>query len=91
MKVLTVASRKGEKAQVLVGFFSTTGKTDTFSAAVAAGARTIPDVIVTRKNVTDITKADLESAHGVILGCPTHYANIPAAMKTALDPLLEKK
>ncbi len=37
------------------------------------------------KRVERVRPADLEAAHAIILGCPTHFANIPAEMKGAID------
>ena len=38
-----------------------------------------------RQEVDEVTKQDLEAADGIILGCPTYYANIPGKMKIVID------
>lgn len=71
--------------KVLVGYFSLSGNTEKMAAAVAEGASQVEGVTAVKKKVTEITKADIDSARGLILGCPTHFANIPAEMKAAID------
>lgn len=71
--------------KVLVGYYSLSGNTEKMAAAVAEGASQVKGVTVLKKSVADITKSDLDSAHGLILGCPTHFANIPGEMKTIID------
>ena len=72
-------------AKVLVGYYSLSGNTKKMAAAVAEGANRVKGVTVLKKPVADITKSDLDSAQGLILGCPTHFANIPGKMKTIID------
>jgi NAD(P)H dehydrogenase (quinone) len=69
----------------LVAFYSLSGNTKAMAEAVAAGARKIDSVEVVTKAVEDVTKEDLAAADGIILGCPTYYANIPGRMKVAID------
>ena len=79
------ASSAAGPTEVLVGYFSLSGNTEKMAAAVAEGASQVEGVTVVKKKVAVITKADLDSAHGLILGCPTHFANIPAEMKSTID------
>ena len=37
------------------------------------------------QKVHEVTKEDLVTADGIVLGCPTYYANIPGEMKVAID------
>ena len=83
--VPAVVSSGNGPTKVLVGFYSLSGNTEKMAAAVAEGAGQVEGVDVVTKKVDEITKADLDSAHGLILGCPTHFANIPAGMKSAID------
>lgn len=77
----------GEKKlpHVLVAYYSLTGNTEEMAKGVAEGVRRVKGVAVTIKTVDEVTKADLDAADGIILGCPTYFANIPGKMKVALD------
>jgi NAD(P)H dehydrogenase (quinone) len=81
----TVVSSGDGPTKILVGFYSLSGNTEKMATAVTEGARQVPGVTVTQKPVADITQSDLQSAHGIVLGCPTHFANIPGEMKTIID------
>jgi len=70
---------------VLVAYYSETGNTEEMARAVAAGAAETQGVKVVVRRVTDVKKPDLLAADGIILGCPTHYANIPGRMKAIID------
>ncbi len=59
-----------------------------------ARVRTVPNVSATTEQVDDVipengplyaTNEDLIECHGLILGCPTHFGNMPAAMKHFID------
>lgn len=73
------------KVQVLVAYDSLTGNTERMAQAAAEGAGAVPGVVVTLKRVEQVTKDDLVSAEGIVLGCPTYYANIPGRTKSVLD------
>jgi len=83
--VSAVVSSGDGPTKVLVGFYSLSGNTEKMAAAVTEGARQVQGVTVTQKPVAEITQSDLRSAHGIVLGCPTHFANIPGEMKTIID------
>ena len=72
-------------AQVLVAYYSRTGNTEQMARGVAEGVKRVPGAIVVLKKVGEVSKADLEAANGIILGCPTYFANIPGEMKTIID------
>ncbi len=78
-------SADGNETHVLIAYDSRTGHTEQMSAAVAEGASKVPSTRVAVKQVSDVTKADLVAADGIILGCPTYYANIPGRMKVVID------
>jgi NAD(P)H dehydrogenase (quinone) len=42
-------------------------------------------VVATLKKVSEVSKEDLDAADGIILGCPTYFANVPGEMKTIID------
>jgi hypothetical protein len=52
---------------------------------VVEGTKRVPGVVAVLKKVSEVSKEDLEAADGIVLGCPTYFANIPGEMKTILD------
>jgi len=71
--------------RVLVAYDSLTGNTEKMAEGVVAGAKKVPGVVVVLKPVDKVTKEDLETADGIILGCPTYYGTIPGRMKVVID------
>jgi multimeric flavodoxin WrbA len=71
--------------QILVAYASRTGNTEQMAGGVADGAKRVPGVATVVKKVNEVTRQDLEGADGIILGCPTYFANIPGEMKTIID------
>ena len=72
-------------ARVLVAYCSLTGNTEKMAEGVAEGVKRRPGVAVSLKKVDEVTKQDLESADGIILGCPTYYGTLPGKMKVVID------
>ncbi len=79
------AAALDETVRVLVVHGSVTGNTGRMANAVAEGARRVAGVEVAVKPAGEVEKDDLESADALILGSPTHYANLPGGLKTVLD------
>jgi NAD(P)H dehydrogenase (quinone) len=78
--------RGGAKpARVLVVYYSVSGHTEKMANAVAEGAKRAGDVWVSVKKVEDVSKEDLENAHGIVLGCPTYFGGVPGKMKVLMD------
>ncbi len=75
----------GRATHVLVAYYSRTGNTEQMARGVVEGVKRVPGTVAVLKRVADISKADLEGADGIILGCPTYFANIPGEMKSAID------
>ncbi len=75
----------GQPVTVLVAYHSLRGNTEKMAQGVVEGARRVQGVKVVLKKVEDVTKEDLIAADGIILGCPTYYANIPGKMKAIID------
>jgi NAD(P)H dehydrogenase (quinone) len=75
----------GASPRVLIAYYSLTGNTEKMARGVAEGIRRVPGVTAVVKQAGEVTKQDLEAADGVILGCPTYYANIPGKMKVVID------
>jgi multimeric flavodoxin WrbA len=68
-----------------VAYHTLRGTTRQLAEAAAAGARRAGNTSVVIKPVEKVVKEDLLAADGIVLGCPTYYANIPGAMKVAID------
>lgn len=81
----TQASPAGGQVRVLIAYYTLGGTTEKMAIAVAEGARLVPGVDVQMKRVEKVTKQDLVAADGLILGCPTYFANIPGKMKLIID------
>jgi NAD(P)H dehydrogenase (quinone) len=77
--------RAGAPPRVLVAYYSLTGNTEKMAHGVAEGMQRVPGVTAIVKQVGEVTKQNLEAADGIILGCPTYYANIPGKMKVVID------
>jgi NAD(P)H dehydrogenase (quinone) len=73
------------QAQVLVAYHSLTGNTKRMAEGVVEGVERVAGVVVNLKPVQDVVREDLESADGIILGCPTYYGTIPGTMKVVID------
>jgi NAD(P)H dehydrogenase (quinone) len=71
--------------RILVAYYSLTGNTEQMARGVAEGIGRVPGVTAVVKQAGEVTKQDLEAADGIILGCPTYYANIPGKMKVVID------
>jgi NAD(P)H dehydrogenase (quinone) len=72
-------------AQVLVVYYSRTGHTEQMARGVAEGIKRVPRVTAITRKISEVTKEELQAADGIVLGCPTYFANLPGEMKTALD------
>jgi NAD(P)H dehydrogenase (quinone) len=70
---------------VLIAYHTLRGHTEEMARGVEEGVRRVPGVVPVLKKVEEVTKEDLVAADGIILGCPTYFANIPGSMKTILD------
>ena len=71
--------------RVLVAYYSRTGNTEQMARGAVEGIGRVPGAAAVLKKVSEVSKEDLEAADGIILGCPTYFANIPGEMKTTLD------
>ncbi len=71
--------------RVLVAYDSLTGNTEKMAQGVMEGVKRVGGVVPVLKRVGDVSKADLEAADGIILGCPAYYGNMPGRMKVIID------
>jgi NAD(P)H dehydrogenase (quinone) len=65
---------------VLVAYHSLTGNTEAMAQAAAEGARSVPGADVRLVPMSELTGTDVAGAQGLIVGSPTHWANLPAAV-----------
>jgi NAD(P)H dehydrogenase (quinone) len=73
------------RVRILIAYHSLRGNTRQMAQAVAEGVAKVDGAVATVKPVEDCTKEDLQAADGLILGCPTYFANIPGKMKVVID------
>ena len=78
-------SRTGPPARMLVVYYSRTGNTEQMARGVVEGANRVPGVVTKLGKAGEASKEDLEAADGIILGCPTYFANLPGEVKTIID------
>ena len=78
-------SRPTRAVHVLVAYYTRTGNTEQMARAVVEGVKRVPGAVVVLKRVEQVTQDDLAQADAIILGSPTYFANLPAAMKEAID------
>ncbi|UCG58797.1 MAG: beta-propeller fold lactonase family protein, partial [Phycisphaerales bacterium] len=71
--------------RILIAYHSRTGNTELMARGVVEGTKRVPGVVTTLRKVGEASKEDLESADGIILGCPTYFANVPGGMKAIID------
>lgn len=71
--------------RILVVYYSRTGNTEQMAHGVIEGVKRVSGVVSKLKKVSEASKEDLETADGIILGCPTYFANLPGEMKTIMD------
>ena len=81
----STAIKNKKSVRVLVAYYSVTGNTERMARAVAEGSARVSGVTTVVKKVDEVIKEDLTSAHGIVLGAPTYFANIPGKMKVAID------
>ncbi len=75
----------GPPARILVVYYSRTGNTEQMARGVIEGTRRVPRVVTMLKKVSEVSKEDLDAADGIVLGCPTYFANLPGEMKAIID------
>ena len=71
--------------RILVVYYSRTGNTEQMARGVIEGAKRVSGVVTKLKKASKASKEDLETADGIILGCPTYFANLPGEMKAIMD------
>lgn len=73
------------KVRVLVAYYFLSGNTEKMANGVVEGVKRVAGVGVSLKKVDEVTKDDLESADGIVLGCPTYYGTLPGKMKAVIN------
>lgn len=82
---LSGGSQGKPPVRILVAYHSRTGNTERMARGVAEGVNRVSGASVTLRKICDASKEDLEAADGIILGCPTYFANMPGDMKAIID------
>ncbi len=72
-------------ATVLISYHSETGNTELLAQGVAAGVRSVPEVICLVKKISETTTDDLLEADGIIIGSPTYFGIMSAEVKKVFD------
>lgn len=80
-----------KKPRVLIVYFSATGNTEKMARGVAEGVQKVTGVEAQLRTVENVTKEEVESADGLILGSPVYYANMAAPMKQFIDNWYSQK
>lgn len=71
--------------QVLVLYYSRTGRTRAMAQAVADGVRSVPDVFVVLRSTEEVTERDFVESSGVIAGSPVYFGTPAAELKSVFD------
>ncbi|MEF8879164.1 MAG: NAD(P)H-dependent oxidoreductase [Candidatus Thermoplasmatota archaeon] len=71
--------------KVLVMYYSKTGNTEKLAKEVAEGVKNVEDVECVVKQAVNVTKDDLLSSNGVIVGSPCYFGTMAAEVKEVLD------
>ena len=74
--------------EVLVLYYSRTGRTETLANSIAEGARTIENVSVSIKRVDYATVNDFISCDAVAFGSPNYFSYMAGLMKHFFDKAL---
>ena len=87
--VQTPDSTRPERAAagpiVLVAYYTETGMTRRMAVAVAEGARRVAGTNVILASIDSVRPSDLRSADAIVLGSPTHWANMATPMRAFID------
>ena len=75
----------GREVRILIAYDTLSSNTTRMAEGVVEGVKRVPKATVTCKKVGEVSQSDLNSADGIILGCPTYYGTIPGRMKLAID------
>jgi len=73
------------RVRILIAYDSLRGNTEQMAKAVAEGVAKVPGAVATVKRAEACSKEELQAADGIVLGCPTYFANISGTMKVVID------
>ncbi|OIN96586.1 MAG: flavodoxin [Deltaproteobacteria bacterium CG1_02_45_11] len=71
--------------QVLISYFSKSGNTKKMAGVIKEGLESVKGIDVTLKEVSATTLDDLLGSDGIIIGCPTYFGVMTAAVKDLMD------
>ncbi len=73
-----------EKITILVAYYSRGGNTKSMAESVAEGVEEAGGVSLLR-SVEDVSKEDMLSCHGLIIGSPVYFGTMAAPVKEFID------
>ena len=71
--------------RVLISYFSKSGNTKKMAGVIKEGLESVKGIDVTLKEVSETTLDDLLESDGIIIGCPTYFGVMTAAVKDLMD------
>lgn len=89
--ILQQLNAQEKKARVLIVYYSVTGNTEKMAYGAAEGAKSVSGIEVILKKVEEVTREEVETADGLIIGSPVYYANMAAPVKKFIDDWFEQK
>jgi len=76
-------------ARVLISYFTKSGHTKEMAQCIKEGLDSLGDVDVSLKKVQETTIDDLRSSDGIIIGSPTYFGVMAAAVKELMDKSIQ--
>ncbi len=71
--------------QILIIYFSKTGRTKNLAEEIAKGVEEVPDIECSLKSAPEVTKDDFLNSQGVIAGSPVYFGTMAAELKDVFD------
>ncbi|OHD06021.1 MAG: flavodoxin [Spirochaetes bacterium GWD1_27_9] len=71
--------------QILVCYYSKTGKTKKLALAIEDGANSVEGITVLCKDVNSVTSDDFVNSSGLIVGSPVYFGSMASDVKKMLD------
>ncbi|MGD8757540.1 MAG: flavodoxin domain-containing protein, partial [Deltaproteobacteria bacterium] len=76
-------------ASVLISYFSKSGNTKEMAQCIKEGLDALGGVDVSLKKVQETTIDDLRSSDGIVIGSPTYFGVMAAAVKELMDKSIQ--
>jgi NAD(P)H dehydrogenase (quinone) len=78
----------GVSMQVLIMYYSATGKTKELAEAIAKGVEAVPGVACKVKSCDTVTEEDFVNANAIIAGSPVYFGTMAAQLKSVFDKFI---